>query len=605
MTNKQKRTLWRIITSGCLFLLLTPLPLSGWPHPLLYLIPYCVISHDVLTKAARNICNGQVFDENFLMALATAGAFACGEYHEAVAVMLFYQVGELFQSIAVTRSRRSIAALMDICPDRAFVERDGQIVETVPENVAVGEIILVKPGERVPLDGTVAEGHSSLDTAALTGESLPRCTSPGDEVYSGCINLTSPLRIQVRKPFTLSTVSRILALVEESTAKKAKAEHFITKFARYYTPAVVLAAAALTIVPPLAGLGAISMWLRRALIFLVVSCPCALVISIPLTFFGGIGGASRQGILVKGGNYLEALAKADVVVFDKTGTLTQGTFQVTGIHPTATPRDQLLTLAARAERFSTHPIARAICAAAPHADQLPAPEQLQELAGLGIRAVLDGRTVYAGNEKLMAQAGVPLPADHFTGATTVHIAADGAYAGCLTITDVLKPSAAQAIRDLKSAGVSRTVMLSGDCAAAAREVGAQLGLDEVHGELLPQDKVSYLERLLTGKRPNTKLVYVGDGINDAPVLARADVGIAMGALGSDAAIEAADIVLMDDDPAKLSLALSIARKTRRIVCENIVLALGVKFLVLALSAAGRANMWMAVFADVACACWPS
>lgn len=598
MTKKQKKMLKRILISGVLFLSLALLPIRPQLRPLLYLIPYAIIGRDVLFKALRNIRAGQFFDENFLMAVATVGAFGCGEYPEAVAVMLFYQVGELFQSIAVARSRRSIAALMDIRPDCANLERNDQVVQVSPEDVTPGDLILVKPGERIPLDGTVEEGSSALDTAALTGEALPRDVAVGDSVLSGCVNLTGPLRVRVTKPFSQSTVSRILDLVENASTKKAKAEHFITKFARYYTPAVVFAAVALALIPPMANMGAFSMWLERALIFLVVSCPCALVISIPLTFFGGMGGASRQGILVKGGNYLEVLAKADVMVFDKTGTLTQGTFHVAEAHPVGMSAENLLTLAARAEHFSSHPISRSIRAALPDADQLPPPEQVQELAGLGIRALVDDRTVWVGNKKLMEQAGVPCSEPADAPGTVVHVTVDGVYAGHLVVADRLKPTAAQSIQALKALGLSRTVMLSGDAPSAARAVADQLGLDEVHASLLPQDKVARLEQLLATKMPGTQLVYVGDGINDAPVLARSDVGVAMGALGCDAAIEAADIVLMDDDPLKLSLAISIARKTRRIVWENIIFALGIKFLVLALSAAGRSSMWMAVFADV-------
>lgn len=598
MTRKQKKTLFRIILAGGIYLLLVFLPVRNPLKLALYLIPYAVIGWDVLAQATRNIRNGQIFDENFLMAVATVGAFGCGEHPEAVAVMLFYQVGELFQSIAVTRSRRSIASLMDIRPDSANLLQDGEPIPTDPEEIHVGDLILVKPGERVALDGIVEEGTSSLDTAALTGEALPRDVTEGDEVLSGCVNLTSPLHIRVSRPYGQSTVARVLALVEESGTRKAKAEHFITKFARYYTPAVVFAALALTFLPPLLGLGPMVMWLQRALIFLVVSCPCALVISIPLTFFGGIGGASRQGILVKGGNYLEALSKADIMVFDKTGTLTRGTFQVTQIQSETMPPEELLRLTARAEYFSQHPISRSIRACVSDTDSFLPPEQVQELAGYGIRAVVDGATVCVGNEKLMVQAGAGQPDPPTAPGTAVHVAVDGTYAGYLVVADQIKPSAPSAIQKLKSLGISRTVMLSGDAQATARAVADQLALDEVHAGLLPQDKVARLEQLLATKRPGTQLVYVGDGINDAPVLARSDVGIAMGALGSDAAIEAADIVLMDDDPARLPLALSIARKTQRIVYENIVFALSIKFLVLALSAVGRANMWMAVFADV-------
>ena len=597
MTKKQTQALRRILTGAALFLLVSLLPLRGWLRLAAYLVPYAVVGREVLVRAVRNIRAGQVFDENFLMAVATVGAFCCGEYPEGVAVMLFYQVGELFESVAVARSRRSIAELMDIRPDCANVERGGALVRVDPADVAVGDLIVVKPGERIPLDGIVEEGTSSLDTAALTGEALPRDTAAGDCVVSGCVNLTGLLRVRVTKPYGESTVARILALVEESGAKKAKAEHFITKFARYYTPAVVLSALALAVLPPLLGLGGFSLWVRRALIFLVVSCPCALVISVPLSFFGGIGGASRQGILVKGGNYLEALAQTSVVVFDKTGTLTQGQFRVTQVCPAALSPADLLTLAARAERFSDHPLSRSIRAAA-QAEELPPPEQAEELAGQGVRAVVDGKTVWVGNRKLMSAAGVPVPEQEERPGTALHVAVDGTYAGCILVGDTVKPTAAQALRALKQAGVSRTVMLSGDAPAAAQAAAQELGIDEVHAGLLPDEKVARLEELLAAKKPGTQLVYVGDGINDAPVLARADVGVAMGALGSDAAIEAADVVLMDDDPAKLAAAVSIARKTMGIVRQNVVFALGVKFLVLGLAVAGRSNLWLAVFADV-------
>ena len=552
----------------------------------------------MLWRAIRNIKNGQVFDENFLMSVATVGAFGCGEYPEAVAVMLFYQVGELFQSVAVDRSRKSISALMDIRPDYANMERNGELVQVDPEEVSVGDVIVVKAGERVPLDGTVLEGTSSLDTAALTGESLPRDVQAGDEVVSGCVNLTGVLHVKVNKPFGESTVAKILDLVENSSSKKAKAENFITKFARYYTPAVVFAALALAALPPLLGLGPWLMWVQRALNFLVVSCPCALVISIPLSFFGGIGGASKQGILVKGGNYLEALAQAGIVVFDKTGTLTKGSFEVTAVHPQQVSEQELLELAALAERFSDHPISRSIQAACQSAPDPNRVTDAKEIAGHGVRAVVDGKTVLAGNQKLMDQFHIPFEdACHHVG-TIIHVAVDGVYMGHIVISDQVKEGAKETLRDLKAAGVRKTVMLTGDSQAVGQAVARQLGLDEVHAELLPGDKVDQVERLLQSKGPKEQLVFVGDGINDAPVLSRADIGVAMGAMGSDAAIEAADIVLMDDDLKKLPVAVRIARKTLRIVRENIVFALAVKFLVLILSAVGVANMWWAVFADV-------
>ena len=604
MTKKQKKTRKRILTALGLFLALelaehlAPDVLPGLAWPVLYLIPYGIIGWDVLWRAIRNIKNGQVFDENFLMSVATVGAFGCGEYPEAVAVMLFYQVGELFQSVAVDRSRKSISALMDIRPDYANMERNGELVQVDPEEVSVGDVIVVKAGERVPLDGTVLEGTSSLDTAALTGESLPRDVQAGDEVVSGCVNLTGVLHVKVNKPFGESTVAKILDLVENSSSKKAKAENFITKFARYYTPAVVFAALALAALPPLLGMGPWLMWVQRALNFLVVSCPCALVISIPLSFFGGIGGASKQGILVKGGNYLEALAQAGIVVFDKTGTLTKGTFEVTAVHPQQVSEGELLELAALAERFSDHPISRSIQAACQSAPDPNRVTDAKEIAGHGVQAVVDGKTVLAGNQKLMDQFHIPFEdACHHVG-TIIHVAVDGVYMGHIVISDQVKEGAKETLRDLKAAGVRKTVMLTGDSQAVGQAVARQLGLDEVHAELLPGDKVDQVERLLQSKGPKEQLVFVGDGINDAPVLSRADIGVAMGAMGSDAAIEAADIVLMDDDLKKLPVAVRIARKTLRIVRENIVFALAVKFLVLILSALGVANMWWAVFADV-------
>ena len=602
MTKKQKKTLRRILGSTVLFAVVWAVTalasLPPWGEFLLYLLPYALIGWDILWKAVRNIKNGQVFDENFLMALATVGAFGCGEYREGVAVMLFYQVGELFQSVAVSRSRASIAQLMDIRPDSANVERDGQVVTVDPEEVAVDEIIVLRAGEPVPQDGTVVEGASALDTAALTGESMPRDVATGDEVVSGCVNLSGLLRVKVSRPFGQSTVAKILDLVENSAAKKAKAEHFITKFARYYTPAVVLCAVALAVLPPLVGLGAWRTWVLRALNFLVVSCPCALVISIPLSFFGGIGGASRQGILVKGGNYLEALAKADTVVFDKTGTLTQGRFAVTEVSPVGMSEQELLELAAQAEQFSTHPIARSILTAwggTPDRDRVA---QVEELAGRGLRVQVDGKTVLAGNERLMTENGIVLPGQPAAPGTVIYLALEGRYAGRLVIADQLKPGSKEAIQALKAAGVGRTVMLTGDSEAAGQAAAQELGLDQVYAQLLPGDKVDRVEALLKEKAPGHTLVYVGDGINDAPVLSRADVGVAMGAMGSDAAIEAADVVLMDDDLKKLSRAVAIARKTMTIVKENTIFAIGVKLAVLALSAAGLVGLWWAVFADV-------
>ena len=597
MDKKQKKTLLRILASGALLILVSLLPLSGPVRLAAFLIPYLLIGWDILWKAGRNIAHGQVFDENFLMALATVGALVIGEYPEAVFVMLFYQVGELFQSFAVGKSRRSISSLMDIRPDYANLERDGALEEVDPEDVAVGDVIVVKPGERVPLDGVVLEGSSTLNTAALTGESLPREAAPGGDVVSGCINLSGVLRVQVTKAFEESTVSRILELVENASSRKAKAEAFITKFARYYTPAVVIAAALLALIPPLFFHGVWSDWLSRACSFLVISCPCALVISVPLAFFGGIGGASRAGVLVKGGNYLEVLARTEVVVFDKTGTLTRGVFNVTAIHPDRCDESTLLELAALAECWSDHPISRSIKDAWGKEIDSARVAGVEELSGRGVRALVDGRTVWAGNDKLMEEAGVSWHPCHKTG-TTVHVAVDGEYMGHLVISDEVKHDAAQAIADLRQAGVRRTVMLTGDARAVGEAVAAELGLDEVHAQLLPADKVARVEELLDRRSSGGALAFVGDGINDAPVLSRADIGIAMGALGSDAAIEAADVVLMDDKPSKIAVAIRIARRTLTIVRQNITFALGVKFLVLFLGAIGKASMWEAVFADV-------
>ena len=597
MSKKQKRMLFRVLASAVLFAVALLLPTEGWLRLFTFLIPYAVIAWDVLWRAVRNIAHGQVFDENFLMSLATVGALATGEYPEAVFVMLFYQVGELFQSYAVDQSRKSITSLMDIRPDYANIEVDGQLRQVDPEDVAVGDTIVIKAGERIPLDGVVLEGTSNVDTAALTGESLPREAQPGDDVISGCVNLSGLLRVRVTKAFEESTVAKILDLVENSSSKKAKAENFITKFARYYTPAVVLAAVALALLPPLFTSIQWVDSIQRALNFLVVSCPCALVISVPLSFFGGIGGASKNGILVKGGNYLEVLAKTELVVFDKTGTLTRGVFNVTAIHPDHCGEAQLLELAALAESYSDHPISRSLKEA--YGKELDASRvsNVEELSGRGVRATVDGRQICAGNDKLMEDIGVSWHPCHRVG-TTVHVASDGVYLGHIVISDEVKPDAKEAITALKACGVRRTVMITGDAKAVGESVAQELGLDEVHTQLLPADKVTRVEALLGEVSPKGALAFVGDGINDAPVLSRADIGIAMGGLGSDAAIEAADIVLMDDKPSKLADAIRIARRTLAIVRQNIVFALAVKFLVLALSAAGVANMWEAVFADV-------
>lgn len=597
MSKKQKKMLVRIGAGAVLFALALLLPAEGTLRLAAFIVPYAVVGWDVLWRAVRNITRGQVFDENFLMALATVGAFATGEYPEGVAVMLFYQVGEWFQSYAVGRSRQSIASLMDIRPDYANIERDGKLQRVDPDSVAVGDVIVVKAGEKIPLDGVVLEGASAVDTAALTGESLPRDVQPGDDVISGCINKSGLLRVRVTKIFGESTVAKILDLVENSSSKKARAENFITRFARYYTPAVVIAAALLAVVPPLALGYAWNEWIHRALIFLVISCPCALVISVPLSFFGGIGGASKRGVLVKGSNYLEVLADAEIVVFDKTGTLTKGVFNVTAVHPDRVSEARLLELAALAESYSDHPISRSLREAYGKELETARVSDVEELSGRGVRAKIDGHTVCAGNDKLMEEAGVPWHPCHRIG-TTVHVSLDGEYVGHIVISDELKPDAAEAIAELTRRGVRKTVMLTGDAKAVGESVAKELGIDEVHAQLLPGDKVDRVEALLKEKSPRGKLAFVGDGINDAPVLSRADIGIAMGAFGSDAAIEAADIVLMDDKPSKIAVAMSIAKKTLRIVHQNIVFALGVKALVLLLGAAGMANMWEAVFADV-------
>ena len=601
MTKKQKKTLYRILAAAALLIAVACLtefvPIPQLAQFALHLIPYLVIGWDVLRKAFLGIIHGEVFDENFLMAIATVGAMGVGEYREGVAVMLFYQVGELFQSYAVGKSRRSIAALMDIRPDSANLEQaDGSLNTVDPEEVPVGAVIVVRPGERVPLDGAVLSGESSLNTSALTGESVPRTVRPGDEVISGCVNGDGLLRIEVRKPYGESTVAKILDLVENSSLKKARAENFITKFARYYTPAVCIAALALAVIPPL-FVGGWMVWFTRALTFLVISCPCALVISIPLTFFGGIGGASRQGVLIKGGNYLEALAHTETAVFDKTGTLTRGVFAVERVRPAGDHTEaQVIELAAQAESYSNHPISKSLRAACTEQPDPKRTSDVQEIAGQGIRANVDGHAVAVGNARLMEALNIAYISDDGVG-TVVYVACDGAFLGSILIADELKPSSAGAIASLKQQGV-RTVMLTGDAPAVAEHVAAQLGIDEVHAGLLPGDKVEKVEALLAAKRQGSSLAFVGDGINDAPVLMRADVGIAMGALGSDAAIEAADVVLMDDDPAKLSDAMRLARKCMRIVYENIIFALGIKFAFLILGAVGIATMWWAVFADV-------
>ena len=600
MTPRQKKMLTRIVCSIVLFIAAILaghfLALPGWGKLILFLIPYFTIGYDILWKAVRNIAHGQVFDENFLMALATVGALIIGEYPEAVFVMVFYQVGEFFQGWAVGKSRKSISDLMDIRPEYANVERDGEVSEVDPDEVEVGETILIRPGERVPLDGVVLEGESTLNTAALTGESLPRDIAPGDDVISGCVNLTGVLRVQTTKEYDDSTVAKILDLVENSTAKKSKSEQFITRFARWYTPAVVIGAVALAIIPSIVT-GDWYKWVEQALIFLVISCPCALVISVPLTFFGGIGGASKAGVLVKGSNYLEALARSEIVVFDKTGTLTKGVFNVTAIHPDQCTEEQLLEKAALAECWSGHPIARSLRDAYNKDIDESRVGNVAEIAGRGIKADVDGVTVWVGNDKLMEDCGVNWHPCHKVG-TTVHVALEGEYLGHIVISDEVKPDAAAAIAALKKAGVKKTVMLTGDAKAVGEAVGEELGLDEVHAQLLPADKVDRVEELLGQKGPKGTLVFVGDGINDAPVLSRSDVGVAMGALGSDAAIEAADVVLMDDKPSKLATAVSIARRTVAIANQNIVFALAVKSVILVLGILGRANMWAGAFADV-------
>ena len=597
MTKKQKHLLARIIVAAVLFAAGALLPLEGWAEMGVYLVCYAVIGWDIVWKAITNILHGQVFDENFLMTIATVGALILGEHSEGVAVMLFYQVGEWFQSYAVSKSRRSITSLMDIRPDYANIEKDGKLIQVDPEDVQIGDTIIVKPGERVPLDGKIIKGSSTLDTSALTGESMPREVEAGMEVISGCINQTGILTIQTTKEFGESTVAKILDLVENASDKKGRMENFITRFARYYTPVVVFAALALAVLPPLVTGQAFSIWIYRALTFLVISCPCALVISIPLSFFGGIGGASKIGVLVKGSNYLEALAYTETVVFDKTGTLTKGSFAVTEIQANGMTDEELLELAAYAEDYSNHPISLSIQKAYGKKIDNSRITDVQEIAGHGVQAVIDGMTVLAGNAKLMEREHIPYTASNAIG-TVVYVAFDGRYAGCIVIADEIKADAPAAIKTLKAAGIRQTVMLTGDADAVGQDVARRLGLDRAYTELLPADKVDRVEELLKQKSERGMLAFVGDGINDAPVLARADVGIAMGALGSDAAIEAADVVLMTDEPSKIAAVMQIARKTIRISNENIVFALGVKFLVLILGALGRANMWATVFADV-------
>ena len=608
MTRKQKRMLIRIIAAAVMLVALQFIPVDGLLRATLYLIPYLVIGYDILRKAALGVVNGRLFDENFLMAIATVGAFALaiyeksGDYNEAIAVMLFYQIGELFQSYAVGKSRRSISALMDIRPDYANIERDGSLETVDPDEVAVGSVIVVQPGEKIPIDGEVIEGSSTLNTSALTGESLPRDVAAGESVISGCINMTGVLRIRTTKPFGESTVSKILELVENSSSRKSRSEDFIARFARVYTPAVCACALALAVLAPLLRLvlglaGEWELWIYRALSFLVVSCPCALVISIPLSFFAGIGGASREGILVKGSNYLETLSQVKCVVFDKTGTLTQGVFEVSAVHHSPLSDEQLIEYAALAECASSHPISKSLQRAYGKPIDRSRVSDIEEISGHGVTATIDGVTVAAGNDRLMRRLGIEYADCHSVG-TVIHMAVDGRYAGHIVISDVAKPHAREAIAALKAAGVRRTVMLTGDRREVAETVAAELGVDEVHSELLPGDKVTRLETLLAAQPRDSRLAFVGDGINDAPVLTRADIGIAMGAMGSDAAIEAADVVLMDDEPLQIATAIRISRKCLRIVYENIVFALAVKLGCLLLVALGAAGMWAAIFADV-------
>ena len=603
MNKKQKKILIRIIVAAALIVVLSLMPIEGYVKFGLFMIPYLVIGYDILKKAFKGILNKQVFDENFLMAVATIGAIALGDYKEGTAVMLFYQIGELFQSYAVGKSRKNISELMDIRPDYANIEKDGKLEKVDPDEVEIGTVIVVQPGEKIPIDGIVIEGNSTLNTSALTGESLPRQTAVGDEVISGCINMTGVLKIQTTKEFGESTVSKILDLVENSSSKKSKSENFISKFAKYYTPAVCYGALALAILPPLVRMLAMGIapewgeWIYRALTFLVISCPCALVISIPLSFFAGIGGASNQGVLVKGSNYLETLAQTKYVVFDKTGTMTQGVFEVSGIHHSKIENEKLLEYAALAESSSGHPISKSLQKAFGKPIDRNRVTDVEEISGNGVIAKVDGIAVAAGNAKLMKRLGIEYKECHHVG-TVVHMAIDGAYAGHILISDILKPHAKEAIHALKKAGISKTVMLTGDAKNVAEQVAKELGIEDVYSELLPSGKVEKVEELLKRKGEKEKLAFVGDGINDAPVLSRADIGIAMGALGSDAAIEAADVVLMDDDPLKIAKAIKIARKCIRIVYENIYFAIGIKVICLILGALGIANMWTAIFADV-------
>ena len=603
MNRKQKKMLWRILAAAALLIALHFVPVQGALRFALYMIPYAVIGYDILIKAGKGVKNRQPFDENFLMAVATVGAIALGDYAEGVAVMLFYQIGELFQSYAVGRSRQSISALMDIRPDYANIEgEDGELTRVDPDEVAVGSVIVVRPGEKVPIDGVIVEGHASLNTSALTGESLPREAQEGDEVISGCVNMSGLLRIRTTREFGESTVSKILELVENASSRKSAPENFITRFARVYTPAVCYGAVALAVLPPVVRLAMgmeaqLGEWVLRALTFLVISCPCALVVSIPLSFFAGIGGASRDGVLVKGSNFLEALSRTKTVVFDKTGTMTRGVFAVSGVYPEGMSEAQLIELAALAESYSSHPISQSLKKAYGQAIDAARVCDVEEISGHGVTAKVDGRLVAAGNERLMARMGVEAKPCEGVG-TVVHVAVDGAYAGCILIADQVKPGAKDAIAALHRVGVTRTVMLTGDRDAVAQQVVAELGIDEVHSGLLPADKVTRVEGILAGKGRGEMVAFVGDGINDAPVLSRADVGIAMGALGSDAAIEAADVVLMDDDPRKIAAAIAIAKKCLRIVYQNIVFAIGVKAVCLVLGALGIAGMWAAIFADV-------
>ncbi|MDD3368906.1 MAG: heavy metal translocating P-type ATPase [Lachnospiraceae bacterium] len=603
MNKKQKKVLYRIIAAIVMIIVLELLPLTGAIRLILFMVPYLVVGYDILRKAIKGIWNRQVFDENFLMAVATVGAIILGEYTEGVAVMLFYQIGELFQSYAVGKSRRNISDLMDIRPDYANIESDGKMEKVDPDEVAIGSIIVVQPGEKIPIDGVVEEGNASLNTSALTGESLPRSVNVGDAVISGCINESGVLRIRTTKEFGESTVSQILDMVENASSRKSRSENFITRFARVYTPAVCYGAVALALVPPIVRLTVLGMtpewgqWIYRALTFLVISCPCALVISIPLSFFAGIGGASKEGILIKGSNYLEALAQSKIVVFDKTGTMTQGVFEVIGIHHNIMPEKKVLEYAALAESFSNHPISKSLKKAYGEEIDSTRVSEVQEISGNGVTAKVDGDEVSVGNQKLMTQLGITADDCSQTG-TIVHVAVNHTYAGHILIADRLKPHAESAIKELQKLGIQRNIMLTGDRKAVADQVAQTLGIHEVYSELLPGDKVSKVEELLAGKKEKDKLAFVGDGINDAPVLTRADIGIAMGALGSDAAIEAADIVLMDDDPLKIAKAIQISRKCIRIVYENIYFAIGIKILCLILGAVGIANMWLAIFADV-------